>query len=132
MQALEGAAYLIRDTQGKEIRIPHGQNTRIDRPAHVGDHIQSWLDHRGRRRSDPQPRWGRAVEPTNKSIVMPDPKPLISVVSHVQAVEGGAYLIRDVQGQEIRIPHDENTRIDRPAHVGTAFNPGSIAMAAPC
>jgi hypothetical protein len=48
VQALEGDAHLIRDTQGQEIRIPHYQNTRIGRPAHVGDHIQSWLDHRGR------------------------------------------------------------------------------------
>jgi hypothetical protein len=48
VQALEGAAYLIRDAQGKDIRIPHDQNTRIDRPAHVGDQIQCWLDHRGR------------------------------------------------------------------------------------
>ena len=48
VQALEGAAYLIRDAQGKEVRVPHDENTRIDRPAHVGDHIQSWLDHQGR------------------------------------------------------------------------------------
>lgn len=48
VQALEGAAYLIRDAQGKDIRIPHDQNTRIDRPAHVGDRIQCWLDHHGR------------------------------------------------------------------------------------
>lgn len=48
VQALEGAAYLIRDAQGKDIRVPHDQNTRIDRPAHVGDRIQCWLDHRGR------------------------------------------------------------------------------------
>jgi hypothetical protein len=48
VQALEGGAYLIRDTQGKDIRIPHDENTRIDRPAHVGDRIQSWLDHQGR------------------------------------------------------------------------------------
>ncbi|MBH0185993.1 MAG: hypothetical protein HP494_00900 [Nitrospira sp.] len=48
VQALEGAAYLIRDAQGKDIRIPHDQHTRIDRPAHVGDHIQCWLDHHGR------------------------------------------------------------------------------------
>jgi hypothetical protein len=48
VQALEGGAYLIRDTQGREIRVPHDENTRIDRPAHVGDRIQSWLDHRGR------------------------------------------------------------------------------------
>lgn len=48
VQAVEGGAYLIRDAQGKEIRIPHDQNTRIDRPAHVGDHIQSWLDRQGR------------------------------------------------------------------------------------
>jgi len=48
VQALEGGAYLIRDVQGKEIRIPHDENTRIDRPAHVGDRIQSWLDRHGR------------------------------------------------------------------------------------
>jgi hypothetical protein len=48
VQALEGAAYLIRDNQGKELRIPHDENTRIDRPAHVGDQIQSWLDRHGR------------------------------------------------------------------------------------
>ena len=48
VQALEGGAYLIRDIQGREIRIPHDENTRIDRPAHLGDRIQSWLDHHGR------------------------------------------------------------------------------------
>lgn len=46
--ALEGGAYLIRNSQGQEIRLPHDENTRIDRPAHVGDRIQSWLDHQGR------------------------------------------------------------------------------------
>jgi hypothetical protein len=48
VHALEGAAYLIHDAQGNELRIPHDQNTRIDRPAHVGDRIQSWLDRHGR------------------------------------------------------------------------------------
>jgi hypothetical protein len=48
VQAVEGAAYLIRDTHGRELRIPHDENTRIDRPAHVGDQIQSWLDRHGR------------------------------------------------------------------------------------
>ncbi|MBS0151604.1 MAG: hypothetical protein JSR31_11740 [Nitrospira sp.] len=48
VQAVEGAAYLIRDSHGREFRIPHDENTRIDRPAHVGDQIRSWLDHHGR------------------------------------------------------------------------------------
>lgn len=46
--ALEGGAYLLRDHQGRDLRVPHDENTRIDRPAHVGDHIQCWLDHQGR------------------------------------------------------------------------------------
>ncbi|MBM4126543.1 MAG: hypothetical protein FJ247_04210 [Nitrospira sp.] len=45
---LEGGAYIIRDAQGKDIRIRHDENTRIDRPAHVGDRIQSWMDRHGR------------------------------------------------------------------------------------
>ena len=48
VQALEDGAYLVLDTQGQEIRIPHVENTRIDRPAHIGDRIQSWLDRQGR------------------------------------------------------------------------------------
>ena len=39
---------LAPHAQGEDIRIPYDENTKIDRPAHVGDHIQSWLDHRGR------------------------------------------------------------------------------------
>ena len=48
VQGLEGGAYLVRDVRGLEHRIPHDENTRIDRPAHVGDRIQSWLDRHGR------------------------------------------------------------------------------------
>ncbi|QOJ35475.1 MAG: hypothetical protein HRU82_11230 [Nitrospira sp.] len=48
VQVLEGGAYLVRDQRGYEHRIPHDENTRIDRPAHVGDRIQGWLDRQGR------------------------------------------------------------------------------------
>ncbi|MCS6318040.1 MAG: hypothetical protein H8K05_09770 [Nitrospira sp.] len=48
VQAVEGGAYLVRDGRGLEHRIPHDENTRIDRPAHVGDRIQSWFDRQGR------------------------------------------------------------------------------------
>jgi hypothetical protein len=36
----------------------------------------------------------------------------------VATVEGGAYVVQEVSGLERRVAHDENTRIDRPAHVG--------------
>ncbi|MBL8043654.1 MAG: hypothetical protein JSR20_04400 [Nitrospira sp.] len=48
VQAVEGGAYLVRDVRGQEYRIPHDENTKIDRPAHVGDRIQSWFDRHGR------------------------------------------------------------------------------------
>ena len=41
-----------------------------------------------------------------------------SLKGQVAAVEGGAYVLREVGGAERRVAHDENTRIDRPAHVG--------------
>jgi hypothetical protein len=56
VQALESGAYLIRNAHGEEIRVPHDVTIRIDQPAHVGDSIQSWFDHHGRR-ADPQSRW---------------------------------------------------------------------------
>lgn len=41
---LEGGAYVIRESGGWEVRIPLDENTEIDRPAHVGDHIEAYLD----------------------------------------------------------------------------------------
>jgi hypothetical protein len=49
---------------------------------------------------------------------LPIPANTISFKGQVVAVEGGAYVLQEVNGIERRVPHDENTRIDRPAHVG--------------
>ncbi len=46
--ALEGGAYVIEEVTGVERRLPLDENTRIDRPAHVGDHIEAHLDEGGR------------------------------------------------------------------------------------
>lgn len=45
---LEGGAYVIGQNDGSQQRLSHDENTRIDRPAHVGDNIQAWIDERGR------------------------------------------------------------------------------------
>ena len=46
------------------------------------------------------------------------PTNVFSLKGQVMAVEGGAYVLQEVSGIERRVAHDENTRIDRPAHVG--------------
>jgi len=46
--AIEGAAYIVRAINEAEHRIPFDQNTTIDRPAHLGDWIEAYLDNHGR------------------------------------------------------------------------------------
>ena len=46
------------------------------------------------------------------------PTHVFSLIGQVTTVEGGAYVLQEVSGIERRVAHDENTRIDRPAHVG--------------
>jgi hypothetical protein len=46
--AVEGGAYVLQDVSGVEHRVSHDENTRIDRPAHVGDRIEAFVDDRGR------------------------------------------------------------------------------------
>jgi len=46
------------------------------------------------------------------------PTDVFSLIGQVTAVEDGAYVLQEVGGIERRVAHDENTRIDRPAHVG--------------
>lgn len=45
---LEGGAYVLEGIDGAGYRIPLDENTRIDRPAHVGDKIEAFLDRGGR------------------------------------------------------------------------------------
>ena len=53
-----------------------------------------------------------------RNVRLPIPAHTVSFTGHVTAVEGGAYVLQEVSGIERRVAHDENTRIDRPAHVG--------------
>ena len=46
--AIEGGAYVLQEVSGIERRVGHDENTRIDRPAHVGDRIEAFVDDRGR------------------------------------------------------------------------------------
>ena len=45
---IEGAAYVVRDLKSTVTRLPIDQNTTIDRPAHVGDWIEAYMDESGR------------------------------------------------------------------------------------
>lgn len=47
---IEGAAYVVNMNHHREIRLPVDENTRIDRPAHVGDWIEAQMDLSGRAR----------------------------------------------------------------------------------
>ncbi|MDT3778938.1 hypothetical protein PJI16_15335 [Nitrospira sp. MA-1] len=47
---IEGAAYVVHINDQIEARLPFDENTRIDRPAHVGDWIEAQLDQEGRAR----------------------------------------------------------------------------------
>jgi len=42
--AIEGGAYVVKEFGGSERRVPLDENTAIDRPAHVGDSIEAYLD----------------------------------------------------------------------------------------
>lgn len=47
---IEGAAYVVHMKDQTDVRLPMDENTRIDRPAHVGDWIEAQLDQDGRAR----------------------------------------------------------------------------------
>jgi hypothetical protein len=48
---IEGAAYVVHINNQIEARLPVDENTRIDRPAHVGDWIEAQIDQAGRART---------------------------------------------------------------------------------
>lgn len=58
---IEGGAYVLQEVGGTELRVAHDENTRIDRPAHVGDRVEAFVDEGGRavliRNRDHDERW---------------------------------------------------------------------------
>jgi hypothetical protein len=46
--AVEGWVHVLLEGSGIERRMAHDEITRIDRPAHVGDRIEAFVDDRGR------------------------------------------------------------------------------------
>ncbi|MBI3807521.1 MAG: hypothetical protein HY281_08435 [Nitrospirae bacterium] len=48
MTAVEGGTYVLQEISGIERRVAHDENPRIDRPAHVGDRIEVFVDDRSR------------------------------------------------------------------------------------
>jgi hypothetical protein len=62
--------------------------------------------------------WGTLGAQPASDVRLARPTSTVSITGQVAAVEGGAYVVQEVSGLERRVAHDENTRIDRPAHVG--------------
>ena len=62
--------------------------------------------------------WGTLGAQAVGDVWLGMPTNVFSLVGQVTAVEGGAYVLQEISGIELRVAHDENTRIDRPAHVG--------------
>ncbi len=62
--------------------------------------------------------WGTLGAQTVGDVRLGMPTNIFSLQGQVTVVEGGAYVVQEVSGIERRVAHDENTRIDRPAHVG--------------
>ena len=48
VQEIEGGAYLLKNLHGSQQRLPIDQNTSIDRPAHIGDWLEAYVDSSGR------------------------------------------------------------------------------------
>ena len=41
-------AYVLQEVSGVERHVTHDEDTRIDRPAHVGDRVEAFVDGRDR------------------------------------------------------------------------------------
>jgi len=45
---VEDVAYVLQEVSGVERHVTHDEDTRIDRPAHVGDRVEAFVDGRDR------------------------------------------------------------------------------------
>jgi len=122
---IEGAFYVLRDAEGKEIGVHVDKGTQMEGSFHVGDVLEAQRNLQGhaialKKSSSPlagsRSSASSGMGPGSSEGIIKDSQVTLSgarqaVRGEVLKIEGNQYLIKDGQGNEIRLPFNQNTRM---------------------
>jgi len=122
---IEGEYYVLKDAEGKEVRVHVDKGTAMSGSLHVGDIIEAHRNLQGHalslaKSSTPlttgQSSGSAGMGADSRDRIVSDRTITLSgarqaVRGLVLKMDGDQYLIKDGQGNEIRLPFNQNTRM---------------------
>jgi hypothetical protein len=129
---IQGQIYMVKDAEGKEVRVHVDKRTAMEEPFHIGDMIEVHRTLRGHALSIQQASAsmeGRSSSSSgtglrsrtrivaDKQVTLGGAEPVVR--GEVLAIEGNHYLVRDGHGNVQRFAVNQNTRISCGAQKGS-------------
>jgi len=119
---IEGEHYVVRDAEGKDIRIHVDKGTKMEDPVKVGDFIEAKRTLEGHAVSIRQASSAPQTSPSSASSGAGRDKPIgdeqvtlggakQAIRGEVLKVDGQNYVVKDGHGNEVRLAVNQNTRM---------------------
>jgi len=125
LMQIEGEFYVVKDAEGKDVRVHVDKSTKMDGAFHVGDNIEVQRNLQGhamaikaasKSSSQPSASTSSGTGASSSERIVKDEQVSLSgakqaVRGEVLKIEGDTYLIKDGQGNEVRLTVNANTRM---------------------
>jgi uncharacterized protein YdeI (BOF family) len=130
---IEGEYYILRDAEGKNVRVHVDKRTQMDEKLRIGDTVEVQRTLQGhalfiRRASEPLASGGSStssgIGPGSGDRMVKDSQVTLGgakqvVRGEVLQIDGDKYLIRDGHGNEVRLAVNQNTRMTCSGDMGS-------------
>ena len=142
LMQIEGEYYVVRDVEGKDVRVHVDKGTRIETPVKIGDFVEVQRTLPGHAVSIRPASSPPATSPSSASAGTGRDKPIkdeqVSIGGAKQAirgevlkVDGQNYVVKDGHGNEVRLAVNQNTRMFCGAETGSSLLPAPSASDKP-
>jgi len=124
LMQIEGEFYVVKDAEGKDVRVHVDKSTKMDGSFHVGDTIEVQRNLQGHALAikaasaspSPPASASSGTGPGSSERIVKDEQVSLSgakqaVRGEVLKIDGDTYLIKDGHGNEVRLTVNPNTRL---------------------
>ena len=138
LMQIEGDYYVIRDAEGKDVRVHVDKGTKMEDAVKVGDFIEAKRTLQGHAVSIRQASGAPTASPSSASAGSGRDKPIKdeqvtlggakqAIRGEVLKVDGQNYVVKDGHGNEVKFAVNQNTRIFCGAETGSSLLPAPSA-----
>jgi hypothetical protein len=142
LMQIEGEYYVVRDAEGKDVRLHVDKGTKMEDAVKIGDFVEAKRTLQGHAVSIRQASSSPQTSPSSASAGTGRDKPIKdeqvtlggakqAIRGEVLKVDGENYVVKDGHGNEVRLAVNQNTRMSCGSDTGSSLLPAPSATDKP-